>query len=350
MKTLFDLERSTGIGGSDAGATYSLGFLCARKTAYEKRNTTPDFPKATPAEFERGTVLEPVIKHVYELRTKRKVILKDMARHPDYPYMIVHVDGETTAPEHAGPGYVEFKCVNRFALNNYKKKGIRDEYTLQLQHGMAVMGYSWGSFGILCLDPWEFHWFDVDRDEELIQRLIIDEGVLWKMITEGPLPEPLPDVKDSRCQTCQFRRTCRNSDFAAATDSLGGSGEALVPRDDLAPLLSEITELRGLKDEATALHDEAIGKLKTEIGDAYGIVLPGYRAYFPTAYSERWDTKALEQLRGIAEKIISATADPFDYDALEVRLKDLTEIATQLMRCKKPPKPERSLRIYPTGD
>jgi predicted phage-related endonuclease len=350
MKTLFDQERSTGIGGSDSAACYNIGFLCARKTAYDKRGTTPDFPKPTDVpEFERGHLLEPVVRQLYEMRTHRKVVIKEMARHPQYNYMIVHVDGETTAPEHAGPGYAEFKCVNRFALNNYKKKGIRDEYTLQLQHGMAVMGYSWGSFGILCLDPWEFQWFDVDRDETIIQKLIEDEGILWGKILNGPLPEPLEDIKDRRCQTCQWRRTCRGAEFAAVTDSLGGSGEALVKRDDLAPLLSEISDLGDLKDEATILYDQARETLKKEIGESYGIVLPGFRALYPASYPERWDTKALEQIKKDAEKILNAPAI-MDYDELEKNYQEITNLLSLIVKAKKQATAQRTLRIYSTGD
>jgi len=346
MKTLFDdiaISHQTGVGASSAGAVMNIGFGCKRRLWYSTRSETPDYPKAETPEFERGHMIEPVIRELYTKKTGRKVILKDMARHPDYPYMIVHVDGEVTAPERAGPGYFEAKCVNRFVFKKFKKEGIRDEYILQLQHGMAVMGYQWGSFGILCLDPWEFAWFDVDRDEDLIQKLIEEEGAFWALIENGPAPEPLPNASDKRCQICEYRRTCRQAEMVPETTS-----DDLQQRNDLAPLLTEVTELSGLKDEATELYEEKRTELKTAIGDAYGIIAPGFRAYYPTSYPERWDTKALDSLVKEAKNLL--TQAPIDYDELEIAYQKAVRIIDVLAKAKAAGKPQRSLRIYATGD
>ena len=350
MKTLFDEERKSGLGGSDAAAAYNMGFSCGRKKYYEVRGITPDFSKDVSPELERGTLIEPVIKLMYEKKTGRKVALKGLMRSADYPYMIVHMDGVTTAPDKPGEGYVEFKCVNRFIFKKFQKEGIRDEYILQMQHGLAVTGYQWGSYGVLCLDPWQFAYFDVNRDQELIDKLIVDEGILWGKIENGPIPDPLPDAKDKRCATCQWRRTCRAADLVEGLpDSSQAEGE-LVKRADLVPLLVELTELRQLKDEATELYDDATGKLKAEIGTNYGIQLPGYRCLMPTSYPERWDTKALEGLRKDANTILEREREMWDYEELENRITELMEIVIALTKAKKPPKPERSLRIYATGD
>jgi hypothetical protein len=133
------------------------------------------------------------------------------------------------------------------------------------------------------------------------------------------------------------------------TDSLGGSGEALVKRVDLAPLLSEISDLDDLETEASALLEQARATLKTAIGEAYGIVAPGYRALYPKSYPQRWDSAALDQIKKDAIKIVNQPV--FDYEELEANYKAVTDLLLTLIKAKAAKKePQRTLRIYSTGD
>lgn len=365
MKTLFDTEaafqaeRRTGIGGSDAGAIYNMGFGCKRKLCYEKLGTTPDFAKLSAPELERGHMVEEIARKMYEKRSGRKVALKPFARHPEHPFMCVHVDGETTSPDKPGPGYAEFKVVNRFVMKKFKKEGVRSEYILQLQHGMAVMDYQWGSFGILCLDPWQFEWFDADRDQAIIDTLIEDEEKLWYTIEQqrngfigngiGTIL-PLENMKDKRCSVCQWRRTCRGNELAGVIPDSGTEAGELISRPDLVPLLEEISELKEISNDADELCEDARKKLKAEIGESYGVIAPGYRALMPTSYPERWDSKALQVILEQVKALFAKEREEFDYEQLEIRVLELMQIAAAITRAKKPPKAERSLRIYSTGD
>jgi hypothetical protein len=267
--------------------------------------------------------------------------------------MVVHVDGETDDPLKPGPGYSEFKCVNRFAMKKYKKEGIRDEYILQLNHGMAVKDYQWGSFGILCLDPWEFKWFDCDRDQELIDRLIQDEFALWQRIKLGVAPEPLEDIKDRRCSTCQWRRSCRGKDLSEMSDTTGQEGD-IVSRPDLLPLIEEIVELGEIADDALELKDSARNLLKAEFTDSIlAITAPGYKALNSKSWPQRVDSNALKPLEAAAKQVLEEGMDFVDYEALETSYKRLRDIVTGLTKVRKETpkdKPERTLRIYATGD
>ena len=138
----FHEERLTGIGGSDCAAIFNLGYGCQRKLWYEKRKVKPDYPSLNTPELERGVYLEPVIAELYRKKASRPVHLKGLQRSLFHEWMIVHVDGETESPEHPGPGYVEFKCINRRVMQQFKREGLRDQYILQLQHGIEVGGIS----------------------------------------------------------------------------------------------------------------------------------------------------------------------------------------------------------------
>ena len=343
----FSDELRSGIGGSRVGAIYNLDFGCKKAAWFDFRSVPQDFKKELTPELERGKLIEPIIRQLYEKNTGRKVKLMPMARSKQYPHMMVHVDGETTSPQHEGPGYAEFKCVNRHVLKRFEKDGLRESYILQIQHGMAVKGYQWGSFGILCLDPWKFAWFDVQRDEELIQRLIVDEEKFWIQVLNGPTPEALPEVKDKRCSGCPWRRTCRGEAMISGPDSAKGEGE-LVSDETLTPLVREVIETGELVAEASEMQEEAKNILKAAIGDRYGVIVPGYRAYYPTSMVERWDTKALEGLVRQAKELNGCEA--WDLDQLQELNNRLMQIVKQLLKAKKPPVQQRSLRIYSTGD
>jgi hypothetical protein len=353
----FQDERRSGLGGSDIGGLYNLDFGCRRKLTYDKTGVPEDFQRIETPEMERGTVMEHVCKMVYEKRTGRKVSLQPLARHPMYPWMIVHVDGEVEAPTKPGPGYAEFKVVNRFAMKKFRKEGIRESYILQLQHGMAVKDYQWGSFGLLCLDPWQFEWFDVDKDFDLQSKLYEDEETAWRLIEQRKidlscdLPEQLPDLKDKRCMSCAWRRTCRGSEYAASLPerSTSEKGE-IVTKPELEALVQECVELAELRDQAGELCEESRTKLKEAVGTAYGVIVPGYRALCPTSYPERVDQNALKALETKAKALLATEREDWDLNALEDRCTELLQVVIGLSKIRKAAKPERSLRIYPTGD
>jgi predicted phage-related endonuclease len=337
-------ERKTGLGGSDIGSVYNIGFGCQRKLAYEKRGFELDYPKPNPPEFERGNYIEPVVLQLYQDYTGRELSPANIERHPDYPYMLVHMDAVASSPEKDGPGYFEAKVVNRFVMKRFMKEGLRDEYILQMQHGLSCTGFKWGSFGVLCLESWSFKWFDVDRDEAIITKLIEDEAAFWAKIENGPMPEPLEDAKDRRCQTCPYRKTCRAEELSPTPS--GGEGGEIVSAPELSPLFSECVELESLKDEATQMYEEARGRLKDAVGERYGVVAPGFRALYPTWTEERWDTKALGDLEKLGKTLSEGVSEDFP----EASTSELLTFLRTFLKARKPPVTKRSLRIYATGD
>ncbi len=320
----FREERKTGLGGSDIGDMYSLGYGCARELQYEKRGVVPDFPREETSAMERGKLLEPVAIEVYRGRTGRRAVQDgELYRHDDYHWMLVHPDGMILDPKKPGAGVLEIKVLGWHSFARQKREGLEESYILQLQHSMAVTGCQWGSFGILCLEPWQFLWFDVDQDEALIARLIEDEAIFWGKVKNGPWIEKL-DPKDFRCGKCPYRRTCQGEALIQAFIKDDGAD---LPRDDsLAEKLRAIEELDQLKDEATELLDAAKVELKKLLGDRPGAIMPGYRVYFREYKEERWETAAM-------------TAR-FKKDAM----------FKNLMEQYRKTGVKRPLRYYPTGD
>ena len=339
-------ERSTGLGGSDIGAMYSLGYGCVRALMYEKRGTPVDYPKEETGPMERGKLLEPVAVELYRRRTGRSVDCGPAPiRRKDAPWMLVHPDGiitetcgrgpieatssatknlfDASSPRPRGPGILETKVLGPWSFRRQKREGLSEEYILQLQHAMAVTGWTWGSFGILCLEPWDFLWFDINRDDELIARLIEDEAEFWSKVQNGPWVEKL-DPKDPRCGKCPWRRTCQGEILFEAPPA----DERLeLPRDEsLLEKVRELDQRKQLVKEAEELEAEASEDLKAALGDRPGAIMPGYRVYFREYSETRLDTAGINA---------QAKKDPLFRSLIEKFKKTSVR---------------RPLRVYATGD
>ena len=317
-------ERRTGLGGSHIAAMYSIGYGCARALQYDRRGTPEDYPKEETAEMERGRLLEPIALEVYKLRTGRSAKPDgSLYRHPDHPWMVVRPDGWTGKQGAEIGGVLEFKVLGQWSFRRQKRQGLEEAYILQMQHAMCVLDAKGGSVGILCLEPWQFIWFDVERNEEFIRRLIEDEAEFWSKVQNGPWVEKL-NPKDPRCGKCPWRRTCQGEILFEAPPQ----DERLeLPRDEsLLEKVRELDQRKQLKKEAEELEEEASTELKALLGDRPGAVMSGYRVYYREHPEERWDTSALNA---------KCKTDP---------------LFKSLVGRYKKPGTKRPLRLYATGD
>jgi|GEM_PF-1181216 len=181
-------QRRSGIGGSDIAAI--LGVDPFGKTAAdvydEKTGNGVEVEQTLP--MKRGNVLEPIAVQQYVEETGRQVRRQPMRRHKQYPFMVGNIDRQQLKDER-GTGVLEVKCPGLKNFSNLIHFGLHEGYILQIQHYLEVFGYDWGTFAIFNAEPWKVHWFDVERDEKLISRMIEAEGKFWEMVQEGVRPE-----------------------------------------------------------------------------------------------------------------------------------------------------------------
>lgn len=349
-------ERKNGIGGSDIGALFNLDYGCSRALAYDKTNVSEDFPESFEKErdeFERGNIMEPAIRELYKKRTGRPAVIPEslIMRHAHQSWMQVSMDAITTDARKPGNGYAEFKCVNRFVMKQFEREGVRRSYILQMQHGLFVSGYTWGSFGILCLDPWEFHYFDVDADDELQAMLVEQEALFWESIKKV-LPPELEDPRDKRCQSCRWRRTCRGSDFSSAPmGEEGQQGGSIIHAPELLPLVAEWVDLDQLAKAAEAQIEPIKETLRTAIGNNYGLTVPGAKVLYPKWAEERWETKQLNRLLPMLIKVAETDEWIFEksFDELLTDALGYIRLIAMVVKSRKT-SPKSSIRYYPSGD
>ncbi len=184
-------ERQSGFGGSDAASVLGVNpFMTALELYESKIYEITEVGKPTPQQ-ERGNVLEPIAADRYALKTGRKIAEREQKRHPEYNFMIGNVDREIIGGDDIdSPGILEIKCPGFHIMAEVKAHGLKDYMIVQLQHYLAVYGYSWGSFAVFHSENMQLIHFDLEADQDFISTLIEKEEAFWfdHIYLKVPLP------------------------------------------------------------------------------------------------------------------------------------------------------------------
>lgn len=181
--------RKGGIGSSDAAAAVGLSpyksqlELWMEKTGRVSANETPP-DKDSPMFW--GTLLEPYVATAYTHRTGRKVRrLNAVLQHPTFPYMLANIDREVIGCPDVQ--ILECKTAGEFGARLWKE-GVPEYVQLQVQHQLVVTGKQSADVAVLlCGQELEVH--RVQRDDEVIGRLLILEAKFWEYV-EKDIPPP----------------------------------------------------------------------------------------------------------------------------------------------------------------
>lgn len=285
-------ERLTGIGGSDIASLFNIGWGCRRRLFYEKTATPPDFAKQETDAMKLGKVLEDFFAEKYKSKSDRQIRNCSLSRHSFFDALLVHVDRlvvrQDIGPKHLG--VLEIKSVGRNVFYKYKREGLPEDYILQLQHGMLITSTSWGSFAVGCRDNGALLWWDVERNEDICQRILQEGPNFWtdvQMARSQPHLQLAPDrlePDDRRCQDCSYRVTCQGDALIELEPSTEYEED-----ESLRPLVMEFLERQSLVKEAKDLFEESQEELRDKLGDR-GLVSVGgakiqYQPYERKAYT-----------------------------------------------------------------
>lgn len=227
-----------------------------------------------------GTLLEPMVATAYQERTGHKVRkLHAVLQHPTFPYMLANIDREIVGVP--GVQVLECKTAGEFGARLWKD-GVPEYVQLQVQHQLAVIGKAAADVAVLlCGQQLEIH--RVERDEDVIARLIVLETRFWEYV-EKDLPPPA-DGSDSAARA--LRQLYRGNDTAVDFTSDARLGDAF---DALATL----------KDELETKEQEA-ERLKQVIQQAMGDASRACFAHGEVTYKRAKDSTLLNTKRLTAE-------------------------------------------------
>lgn len=187
-------QRLNGIGGSEASVVLGINPWQNRLQLYNKKvERKIDLSSSDNIRFKLGHILEPLIAEEYTKMTGRVLETRPQKTHPLYPFINGNIDREiiipnkNTSSERTTNGILEIKTKGAFI--KWEGDEIPPYYIAQLQQYLAVYGYSWGSFAVLDFNKFEIKITDIERDDELINKIIWEEAKFWDLVQNKTPPE-----------------------------------------------------------------------------------------------------------------------------------------------------------------
>jgi putative phage-type endonuclease len=200
--------RKTGIGGSDAAAAVGLNpYKSMLELWLEKTGRDADLEKPDPNDTAHptywGTLLEPIVAAAYTKQTGNRVRkVNAVLRHPSVTFMLANLDREVVGA--TGVHILECKTAGEFGSRLWRD-GVPEYVQLQVQHQLAVTGKLAADVAVLlCGQKLDVH--RIERDDELISRLVELEARFWQYV-ESDTPPPADGSESAdRALRCLFPR------------------------------------------------------------------------------------------------------------------------------------------------
>jgi putative phage-type endonuclease len=246
--------RTTGIGGSDAGAIMGLNKYASPLTIYLSKKNVEGFKGNAATEW--GHILEdPIRKKAAEELGIEIVSVPGMYTSNDIPYMNANLDGLCHAQNQVtiggetveGLGGFEIKTSSRG--EGFSEDEIPDSYYCQVQHYMAVTGLNWFILTAFFMNTKRAKHYIVKRNDDFIYtQLIPAEKNFWEnfVLTNNP-PEPLG--LDSESEYTANLNIADTLELDAETEDL------------IAQRMEVQQQIKDLEQKESALKDSILIKL-----------------------------------------------------------------------------------------
>jgi len=270
-------HRKLGIGGSDASVICGINRYKSPVELWLEKTGQISPQEAGEAAY-WGTQLESIVRAEFTKRTgievnKPSVILQS----EEYPFMLANLDGVCEVPD-VRTCVFEAKTASAYKAGEWENS-IPDEYMCQIQHYMAVTGYT-GTYIAVLIGGNTFKWKFVERDEELISMLIALESDFWSHVQNGT-PPPL----DGSEASAKFLAERFPSSTPQSHITLPDTATALLAQYDKACEQLEIVTEQ--KQKAENLLKEMLGE--NEIGTSGDHIIT-----WKSVSQERLDSKTLK--------------------------------------------------------
>jgi len=248
--------RRTGIGGSDAAAAVGLSpyksplELWLEKTGRDGGLAKPD-PTDTTHPVYWGTLLEPIVAAAYTQRTGRKLRrVHAVLQHPQHAFMLANLDREIVGVP--GVQILECKTAGEHGARLWRD-GVPEYVQLQVQHQLSVTGKQMADVAVLLCGQ-KLEVYRIERDEELIARLITLESRFWDYVVSDTPPPADGSESADRALRCLYP----------------GSGSSVDWSDDsrMSSLFSDLVSIKAHIKEQEAEAERLRQTLQQAMGDA----------------------------------------------------------------------------------
>lgn len=265
--------RSKYIGGSDAASVVGMN---PYKSAYalwaEKTGRLPEFEGNLATDV--GTYMEDFIAKRFEQETGKKVRRENRSFFNDeYPWAIANFD-RVLVGEDAG---LECKFTDSLNLKQYKNGEFPERFYAQCVHYLAVSGKKRWYLAVLIGNK-DFKWFCIERDEEEIAALMVEEAKMSVCIQTDT-----PPAVDGTKSTSDALSTI-------FPDSDGDTVSLMAYETDLMQYLALGTQIKALEKQQTELGN----RVKAFMNTAGRGESNRYKVSYYTTVKKTFDLKAFQ--------------------------------------------------------
>lgn len=265
-------ERMTYIGGSDIAAVMGQSRCKTPYRLWAEKTGKIEMPDLSNVEsVEMGTRLEQFVADLFSEKTGKAIRKAPKTySHPDYPYLVAHVDRLVTGTDEL----LECKTCSAYKLEEWENK-IPKEYVLQVIWYLGITGRKRGWIACL-IGGQKFVYMLIDFDEELFNLMAEKAVKFWDMVQNKIPPLILPEDDEVLGEI-----------YSEHTDDM----MVLQDLNDRVAYLQEIKmHIEDLNKEKRELETE----LKTVIADKAGFTTDRYKVTWKTQTANRIDTDRLK--------------------------------------------------------
>ncbi len=249
--------RNRGIGSSDAAAAVGL---CPYKSQLElwmekTGRTIRDDEPGQDSPMYWGTLLEPLVAGAYTEQTGRKVRrVNAVLQHPTYSFMLANVDREVVGVPDVQ--ILECKTAGEFGSRLWRD-GVPEYVQIQVQHQLAVTGKAAADVAVLlCGQKLEVH--RIDRDEDVISRLIVLEARFWEHVTEDTPPPADGSESAARALRSLYSGNDTSVDFSEDAELSATFDGLVLLRDEIARMDKRAEQMRQQLEQSMGEASRAI--------------------------------------------------------------------------------------------
>ena len=272
------------LGGSDAAAALGANPWKSRIRLYlDKTSPVIEEPNESTREmFEWGHRSEGMIAQKFSDNHPEFHISesKFMYVSREYPFMSANLDRMITDGNGAIVGILEIKTAqagheDKWVSTEYD---IPDQYYLQCQHYMAVMGVDFSYVAVL-FGGRKYREIRIDRNQSLIDLLIAGEKQFWDMVVNRTMPDP-----DANTTADDMSDAFPPKD--ATEEVVDADNDDIDHLDLIESLTKRIKELERAKTESE-------NTIKSKMGNAQYLRAQGYKVSWNPQSRTSLDKEAL---------------------------------------------------------
>ncbi len=279
------------IGGSDIAAVMGMSrWKTPLKLWAEKTQKIAAADLSSVEAVELGADLEEFVAWKFTQKTGKAVRRAGKVySHPDYPYMVAHIDRLVTGTDEL----LECKTCSAFKKDEWNNEDIPQEYILQVMWYLGITGRKVGYIAVL-IGGQAFKYKQIEFDQEMFASMVEAAKEFWRHV-EDKTPVMVMAADDDTLKEL----------YPEQTDTF----IELFPTDDKKAEITQnfednIAHLQELKGQKKDIEEEIKQKeavIKDIIKDNLGIKTPKYKVTWKLQHSTSVDKEAMKN-DGVFEK------------------------------------------------